>query len=194
MQMVNITASTIFNAVAVTQEMLYELAASPFVGYSQDAIGKLATQKLAKGSKHMQDLPMAKLRTCVVQRLQDNNDINVAFKAGTFVFEFNCLQEPDINQAGTNKQRRASGGKRQQAGAYTGAYVVANRNGLKCTAETDPGKWAIWQHVWACNSFEEFFAKAPQKSVTKTQRVITAYSEINWAVKSGWIKPVAAQQ
>lgn len=208
MQTITITSDFIFSN-ACTKEMLFELATSPFCSYSQQAAEKLYGQALKQGSTATNrksqasgDLPGAKLRTCIVNKLQNNGDIAESFKAGAFQFEMQHLAdeqpqaepEPDINAAGTNKQRRASSGPRQTAtGPLQGAYEVVKK-GVKCTEETDAGKWEIWQHVWNCTSFEQYFAQAPAKGVTKTGRVITARSEMQWAVKSGWIKPVAAEQ
>lgn len=201
MQVIQVTANAIFSA-AFTVPMVMELAVSPFVGYTQDAAEKLAAQQLAKGSAKRGakstasgDLPAAKLRTCIVNKLQNNPDINATFaEANGFAFEFNCLEDLDMGNAGANKAKRNTGAgsnNRATKQDLAGAYVVL-KQGVKCTAETDAGKWEIWQHVWACNSFEEFFSKAPAKAVTKTQRVITARSEILWAIKSGWIKAATA--
>lgn len=202
MQIVKISAPFVFSA-ACTLPMLMELAQHAFVGYSQDAAEKLAAAKLkgaavgndriGKGSSAgVGDLEAPKLRTCIVNKLQDSPDVGDAFKSGDMEFEFNCLADLDMGTAGANKAKRATSQRTASAvGTMVGAYAVV-KAGVKCTVETDPGKWAIWQHVWACGSFEEFFATAPAKGVTKTGRVITARSEIQWAMKSGWIKPVAA--
>lgn len=202
MQTVQVTASAIFSA-AFTVPMVMELAVSPFVGYTQAAAEKLASEQLAKGSAKRGnrstasgDLPAAKLRTCIVNKLQNNPDIADTFaEANGFAFEFNCLaDEQDMSKAGANKAKRntGAGSSKGATGDLTGAYVV-KKQGVKCSAETDAGKWEIWQHVWACQSFEEFFAKCPAKGVTsKTNRVITARSEILWALKSKWIEKVAA--
>ncbi len=81
------------------------------------------------------------------------------------------------------KARAARGAKQE------GAYHVAKRPGTKSTEATDPAKWAIWQHVWECSTFEDFYAKAPAKATRSTGKPITAASEIGWALKQGWIVP-----
>lgn len=203
MQVRTITSDFIFSN-ECTLEMLTEIAVhKDFCAMSQDAVTKLASQQLKNGSarkgnkSHASgDMPFAKLRTVIVQKLQDSPEQGEVFKAGNLQFEFACLadeqQEPDINAAGKNKAK-SSTGPRATSSDLKGAYTV-EKKGVKCSEETDPGKWAIWQHVWSCSSFEEYFAKAPKKQVTRTGRVITATSEIRWAIKSKWIKPVAAQQ
>lgn len=203
MQTVHVTANFIFSQ-ACTMAHLQELALSNFVGLTQVAVDKLAAQQLKqtsggtgrKGSAGVGDLPYAKLRTVIVNKLQNNPDINEVFATPSGMeFEFAHMPDPmDMGTAGQNKSKRQSGPRATSAvGAMVGAYVVV-KQGVKCTPETDPGKHAIWQHVWACDSFEQYFATAPAKGVTKTGRVITARSEMQWAVKSGWVKPVAAEQ
>jgi len=202
MQIVKISSAFIFSA-ACTKEMLFELAQHAFVGYSLEATEKLASQQLSKSSggkggksAGVGDLPMGKLRTCVVNKLDNNPDVADVFKSGEMEFEFNCMPDLDMGTAGANKSKRQQSGPRATAskGTMTGAYTTGPKKcGLKATAETDEGKHSIWQHVFACSTFEEYFQKAPAKAVTKTGRVITAYSEMQWAIKSGWIAPVAAQ-
>lgn len=183
-----------------TLAMLKEIAVhKDFLGQTEAWVDKLASQQMANGSQkkgaksHASgDMPYAKLRTVIVQKLQDSPTVGQVFKEGNMQFEFACLQDeppqPDASKkAGTARKQAAPKQDLQ------GAYVVVKK-GVKCTAETDAGKWQIWQHVWACHSFEEFFKAAPAKAVTKTGRVVTARSEILWAVKSGWIKPVQQEQ
>lgn len=193
MQIVKVTQAAIFSE-AVTLPMLAELA--ELVGMSMEQFTSARDGKLSKASKGMDKLTFGKLRTIVAKKLHDSTDFGATFAEGSLEVEFACLAdlpEPDINNAGKNKstatgqRSRATGGK----AALKGAYVVV-KNGLKCNAEKDPEKFAMWQHVWNCTSFEEFFKVAPAKAVTATGRIITASSEIQWAVKSGWIKPVAA--
>ena len=191
MRVITISQDFIFSQ-ACTEAMLFEIAThKDFGGLSQVAADKLAKQHLSKPSggkggksNGVGDLPLAKLRTVLVNKLQNNPDIAQVFKEGNLQFEMQHLQEETMASAGANKQRAT----RQPSSKLTGDYVVAKK-GLKCTAETDPGKWAIWQHVWECNNFEQYFAKAPKKGVTRTGRVITASSEMLWAVKSGWVVP-----
>lgn len=200
MQIVKVTRDYIFST-ACGKDVLLEIAVK-YLGYTQEAAEKLATVQLSKGangkgarSNGVGDLPQNKLRTIVVQKLQDSTDYGDTFKTNELQLEIDCLPDLDIGKAGANKAKRTTAsGTKGHSGPLTGAYVVANRNGSKCTAESDPDKWQIWQHIWTCNTFEEYFSKAPKKGTTAKGRVITASSEMLWAVKSGWIKPVAAEQ
>lgn len=197
MQVKTVTSDFLFSN-DCTLEMLTEIAThKDFCAMSQEAVTKLASQQLKNGSQkkgsksHASgDMPYAKLRTVIVQKLQDSPAQGDVFKAGQMQFEFVCLPDMDINSAGKNKAK--SSGTKATSTELKGAYTV-EKKGLKASEETDPGKWAIWQHIWTCTSFEEYFAKAPKKAVTRTNRVITASSEIRWALKSKWIKPVEQQ-
>lgn len=197
MRVITISQDFIFSQ-ACTDAMLFEIAThKDFGGMTQAAANKLAEQQLNKASggkggksNGVGDLPLAKLRTVLVNKLQNNPDIAQVFKEGNLQFEMQHLQEETMASAGANKQR----GTRAPSRKLQGEYVVVRKDGLKCTAETDPGKWDIWQHVWECNNFEQYFAKAPKKSVTRTGRVITASSEMLWAVKCGWVKPTNTEQ
>lgn len=191
MQIVKITASFIFSN-DCTGGILFEIA-ERYCGMTIDAVNKLAKQTLSKASNGsggrsngVGNLEFPKLRTVVVQKLQDGQDYGDAFKTNDLELEINCLPDLDIGKAGANK----TGGTRKASSKLTGAYRVA-KVGVKCTADNDPDKYEIWQHVWNCGSFEEYFQKAPKKGVTKTGRVITAASEMRWAVKCGWIVPTA---
>lgn len=203
MQIRKIAYADFFNATVVTPEMVVELAAA--LGMTEAAIRKLQAQSLAKASggrggksSGTADLPDGKLRTTVLNKLSNGNDICAGFTHGnSFEWEFKHLPdvapEPDINAAGQNtarKQRAAT----SKGSPLTGAYVVVRKDGLRCTQESDPEKYALWQYVFGCSTFEEYFAKAPKKAVTRTQRIITASSEMLWALKQGWVKPVAAEQ
>lgn len=194
---------------AFTLAMLRELA-ERYLGMSPDAVTKLANAKLAKAGKGVDMLAYAKLRTAILTKMANGfSTENPSWPDdGIVELDFACLdpkEEPKGEQAageeqpadadpafGANTRQRGHSTKSNKAapahkGAVprTGEYEVVKKAG---NAETDEGKWAIWEHVWACGSFEEYFAKAPAKSVTKTGRVITASSEIGWALKSGWIK------
>lgn len=195
MQIVTVTKSALFSE-AFTIAMLTELG-SRYLGMSDEAIAKTAAATLAKPSKDMINLSYAKLRTVLATKLGNSPDYDATFKEGKLELEFDCLPDLDIGKAGANKRTRKTAGdataKRTPVGRTprTGAYKVAKRSG---SMEADAGKWEIWQHVWACSSFEEYFAKSPAKGVTKTGRVITAASEMGWAIKSGWIVPEVAEQ
>lgn len=195
MQIIKINHTNLMSEV-VTCDMVVEIAT--MIGMTQEQIETAAKQDLRNASKSVAKLTCAKLRTIVNKKLQDSQEYGDMFKGTGVEIEFACLPdleiEPDINTAGKNKstpsgQRSgATGGKAAMVGPYT---VV--KCGLKCNVDTDPEKYAMWQFVWSCKSFEEFFAKAPKKAITRTGRIISASSEISWALKSGWIKPVAAE-
>ena len=196
MQIVTVTKSALFSE-AFTFAMLTEVAVR-YLGMSDEAVAKTATATLAKASKTVANVSYAKLRTVIATKLGNHPDYNDTFNSGELQLEFDCLPDLDISKAGANKRTRktAPAGeattKRAPAGRTprTGAYKVAKRSG---SMETDAGKWEIWQHVWSCSSFEEYFTKSPAKGVTKTGRVITAASEMGWAIKSGWIVPEVAE-
>lgn len=204
MQIRKITYADFFNATVVTTEMVAELAKA--LGLTDAAVQKLLTQKLAKASGNgrakssgVGDLPDGKLRTVVLNKLQSANDIVTEFSHGnSFEWEFTCLPdvapEPDINAAGQNTAKRQRTGGARPNGKLQGGYIVVRKDGLRCTQESDPEKFALWQHVWNCNTFEQYFKEAPAKAVTRTGRIITASSEMLWAIKCGWVKPVGAEQ
>lgn len=196
MQIVTVTKSALFSE-AFTIAMLTEVGVR-YLGMSDEAIAKTADATLAKASKTMANVSYAKLRTVIATKLGNHPDYNDTFNEGKLELEFDCLPDLDIGKAGANRRtRKASAADKTDtkratgATPRTGAYKVAKRAG---NAEADAGKWEIWQHVWSCSSFEEYFAKAPAKGVTKTGRVITAASEMSWAIKSGWVVPEAAEQ
>jgi hypothetical protein len=192
MQTRSVTQSALFST-AFTRDMLIELA----VGcqfYSAEAATKLADQQLSKPSKTMANLDCAKLRTVLDKKLHDAAEEDFGhYKTGEMDFDFNCLPDLDIGNAGRNtkRERKAADPSAPKVARSTlaGGYQVAKRPASPSVNGGDEGKWEIWQHVWNCVSFEEYFAAAPAKAVTtKTGRVVTASSCIHWALKSGWIK------
>lgn len=206
MQIRNVAYNDFFHANVVLPEMVVQLAKG--LGLSEEYITKMQAQDLKKasgngrrGSNGAGDCPDAKLRTIVLKKLQEPNDIVTGFAAGaSFEYEFHGAMfpdekpAPDINAAGQNtRKQRASAGKVGNV-QQTGAYRVVNSKGLKCTPESDPEKYALWQHVWNSGTFEQYYANAPKKAVTRTGRIITAASEMAWAIKSGWIVPVSNEQ
>jgi hypothetical protein len=192
MQTRSVTQSAIFSA-EFTRAMLVELA----VGcgfYTEEAANKLANQDLSKPSKTMASLDCAKLRTVLDKKLHDAAEEDFGhYKTGEMDYDFNCLPDLDIGNAGKNTKRERKAADPSQPKApkskLAGAYNIVKKAG---NAEADAGKWEIWSHIWSCSSFEEFFAQCPAKAMTKTGRVVTASSEIQWAIKSGWIAQVAA--
>jgi hypothetical protein len=207
MQVIKVTSAAFFTE-AVTCEQVCQIALG--LGLTQDYVDAMLAQSLKGaskgnggkgkgGSNGVGNLSCAKLRTIVMQKLTQPNDLvsNFADPAGSFEFEFtgpnfpDLAPEQDINAAGSNK--KASGARpRSTNGKLSGAYVVV-KCGLKCTEQSDPEKYALWQHVWTSGTFEQYFANAPKKAVTCTGRIITASSEMLWAVKCGWVKPVASE-
>lgn len=202
MQVRKITVGQFFDAKVVTPEMVKQLALG--LGLTQAYIDKMLASKLAKGAKGSGsrsngsgDLPDSKLRTVVLQKLQHANDLVSKFSDPQDAFEYEFTgpefpdeqAEPDINAAGQNKRQRNTAAP-NRSGVQQGAYRVAKR-GLKCTAEQDPEKFALWQFIWNSGTFEQYYKDAPKKAVTRTGRIITAASEMAWAIKSGWIVPVS---
>lgn len=209
MQIRKIAHKDFFNATVVTPAMVVQIAKA--LGMSEEAITKLQAQKLAKASggkggrsNGAADLPDGKLRTVVATKLANKNDLVDGWSQESFFeMEFHGPDfpdeqpEPDINAAGANNARkqRASAKPGNVGGVQQkGHYVVVNCKGLKCTAESDPEKFNLWQHVWNSKTFEEYYANAPKKAVTRTQRIITAASEMAWAIKSGWVRPATEEE
>lgn len=203
MRIIPVSYNDFFHATVVTPEMVVQLAKG--LGLSDDYVAKMQAQDLKKASggkggrsNGAGDCVDAKLRTIVLKKLQEPNDLVTGFAAGTsFEFEFNGPSfpdeqpEPDISSAGANnarKQRASAKPGNVNGVVQKGNYRVV-KQGLKCTAEQDPEKYALWQHVWNSGSFEAFYANAPKKAVTRTGRIITAASEMAWAIKSGWVVP-----
>lgn len=188
MQAIIVTKDSLFSE-AVTCAMLREMAVKLF-GMSESAVDQLMEEPLTKGTKTMKALACAKLRTILATKLANSSadEYGELWAKGELEVEFDHLPDLDISKAGANTKRTNGGGaKSKLSGEY---HVVKARDMSK-----DAGKQAIWEHVWACKSFEDFFAKSPAKSTTSaTGRVISASSEIQWALKSGWIKVGPAPQ
>lgn len=183
MQTILINKTALFSA-AVTRAMLLELAVTCKF-YTAEAAEAMADATLSKPSKLLSTLECPKLRTILDQKLTQSSDDEYGqlYKSDQFNFDFMCLAdiELDIGSAGKNSGTRSSTSK------LTGNYEV-----VKVHASNDEGKDAIWSHIWTCTSFEEFFKAAPAKGFTsKTNRAISASSEIGWALKSKWIKRAA---
>lgn len=205
MQIRKVANKDFFNATVVTPAMVVQIAKA--LGMSDEAVTKLQAQKLAKASggkggrsNGAADLPDGKLRTVVATKLANKNDLVDGWSQESyFEMEFHGPDfpdeqpEPDINSAGANNARkqRASAKPGNVGGVQQkGAYRVV-KCGLKCSQESDPEKFALWQYVWNSKTFEEYYANAPKKAVTRTNRIITAASEMAWAIKSGWVVPVS---
>lgn len=197
MQEVTITRAAITSE-AFTLDMLREIAIK-MLGKTADWVDTMAAGKLSKPSKAYANLSYNKLRTTLDKLLTDSpaEEYGELYANGELTWEFECLPDLDISNAGKNTKRerkaKAEGESKPRANKLVGAYEVAKRPNSPTVTGKDAGKWEIWEHVWSCTSFEEFFAKAPKKAVTATGRVITPSSEMGWAVKCGWIKPVAAE-
>jgi hypothetical protein len=166
-----------------TRDMLVELAVA-HCGYAANTANELADKTLSKPSKLMAGLDCQKLRTVLCQKLEQV----AGFTDGKFTHTFVCLKadpEPDldINAAGKNTGGAARSSK------LSGAYYVAKKSTSASVSGGDEGKWAIWQHIWNCSSFEEYFAKCPPKSTKKSGTIISAASEMNYAVRTGMIVP-----
>lgn len=194
MQIVKITQAAIFTE-AVTCAMINELAV--MVGMTEAQIAAAAKQDLKGGSKTVNKLSCAKLRTIVGKKLHDSVDFGDAFANGGLEVEFACLPdlepEVDISKAGANKST-AAGNRSRAAGKFAGAYHI-NAKGkatLAAVQSNDPGRWEIVQHILACSTVESFLKASPAKAVKKVGSLTTASTEFNYAVRSGWVVPGVA--
>ena len=192
MQIVTVTKSSLFSEF-FTLEMLAELAVK-YLAMTTEAVEKLAAAKLAKPSKDLANLSYGKLRTVCATKLGNSPDYGETFNAGQLQLDFECLPDLDMGKAGANTKRAASTGKKTAAhvGAVpkTGKYRIVRRPTSGSVNGAHPGKWEIWQHIWECTSFEEYFAKAPAKAVKSEKTIITACSQMRWALKMGWVEIV----
>jgi hypothetical protein len=178
---ITITRDAILSA-DVTRAMLIELATRQ-CGYAAQTAAELADKTLSKPSALLKKLDCQKLRTLLIQKLE----LVAGFTEGKFTFAFTCLKadndDMDIGNAGKN-----NGGSRKTSSKLTGEYHVARRTTNDSSNGGDAGKWEIWQHIWTCTTFEDFFAKAPAKAQKKSGTIITPASEMNYAIRSGMIK------
>lgn len=178
---ITVTRDTILTA-DVTRAMLIELATRQ-CGYAGNIAAELADKTLSKPSALLKKLDCQKLRTVLIQKLEQV----AGFNEGKFTFAFTCLKadpdDMDIGKAGAN-----NGGSRKTSSKLTGEYHVARRTTNESSNGGDAGKWEIWEHIWNCTTFEEFFAKAPAKAQKKSGTIITPASEMNYAIRSGMIK------
>jgi len=70
-----------------------------------------------------------------------------------------------------------------------GGYTVLIKDRLQANEETAPAKWALWQIIWECSSFEQLAAAAPDPvNITRTGRRITWRTEVRWALRKGWMR------
>lgn len=95
--------------------------------------------------------------------------------------------EQDIGNAGKNNKAG-----RRATTKWHGAYEVV-KDGRRAGSTDEDSE--IFNALYTCSSFEEFFAKAPAKEVLRGKkhenRVNTANASVGYAVKNGWIKPLA---
>lgn len=186
---------TVTKALILSEEMTLEMLCEFAIGAlhcTQAACDKYASQSLKNASPDVAKLSYAKLRTVILTKLGgDACEHGAFFAAGELVWEFQCLAdaeydpevELDMSAAGANTKKAGA----RRTSKLSGAYEVVKMRDMS----GDEGKQAIWQWIWTCDTFEDFFAKAPAKSFTsKTNRQISAASEIGWALKSGWIRQV----
>ena len=201
MQAHKVTQDLLFSE-SFNLHMLLELA-TKYLGMTDEGARQIANEPLTKGSKDLKKLMYAKLRTVLATKLSNSpaEEYGELYKNGELELDFECLQpaqpEPDINNAGANKGASKNNTKKD-TGEYAGmvlkgAYQVLKR-GLK--AQADDPKWEIWNHIFGCTQFEDVYAKAPAKVVKRGRdgqdgkSICTPTSELRWALKQGWIKPV----
>ena len=189
MQEVTITKSAITSE-HFTLDMLREVAIKMF-GKTAEWVEQMASKPLSKPSKAYANLSYNKLRTTLDKLLTDSpaDEYGEMYAKGELTWEFECLPDLDIGNAGKNKrkasgERKASAPRSKRAGAYTIVKVVPASNDHAKDA-------ALRQHIWTSATVEEYFAKADAKYVSATGRVVSATDELNWAFKNGWIKAAA---
>jgi len=193
MQEVTITR-TALTSEAFTLDMLREVAIK-LLGKTEDWVAKMAAGTLSKPSKNFANLSYNKLRTTLDKLLTDSpaEEYGELYAKGELTWEFECLPDLDIGNAGKNnkRERKTADGTTKTSKPRTslsGAYEVVKR----VDAANDPSKdAALRQHIWTSTTFEDYFAKADAKYVSATGRVVTANDEIRWALKNGWIKVAA---
>lgn len=198
-----VTKSFILETATLT--MLRELA-ERYLGMSPDAVTKTANAAdRATKNRGESMAPYMKLRKAILTKMDNGFATeHPSWSAdGVVTLDFACMEpapEPEQTASdepafGANKgakTKKAKGEKKAPAhkGAVprTGGYTVNKRPNSPSVNGGDAGKWEIWEHVWNCATFEEYFASAPAKGFTsKTNRMITASMEMSWALKSGWI-------
>lgn len=190
MQEVTITRTAITSE-AFTLDMLREVAIK-LLGKTEEWFTKMAEGKLSKPSKAFANLSYNKLRTTLDKLLTDSpaEEYGELYAKGELTWEFECLPDLDIGNAGKNNKRErktaSSDAPKTKRVKRTGAYTIVKR----VDASNDPAKdAALRQHIWTSATVEEYFAKADAKYVSTTGRVVSAADELNWAFKNGWIKP-----
>jgi len=191
MQAIIITKDTLFSE-SVTCAMLREMAVKLF-SMSDEAVEKLMAEPLTKGTKHMKELTCAKLRTILATKLGNSADDEYGelWRKGELEVEFDHLPDLDISKAGANT-KRGGATTTPRASKLTGEYHITKHTKQGGpTMGGDEGMWLIWQHIWNCTTFEDYFAKAPAKGVKSGGKgsTISAASEMAYAVRSGFVKP-----
>jgi hypothetical protein len=116
------------------------------------------------------------------------------YKDGTLQLDIAALPDP-VAPKQQSQTRKASA-------TLTGPYKVVNRNG--CKAPLSSAKWQFYNVLFACNTYEQYFAQCKEKGLTaaviqgtkNAQLKITAAEFARWATKCKWIVPVetAAEQ
>lgn len=200
MQAIIVTKDSLFSE-AVTCAMLREMAVKLF-GKSEPWLTEMENKVLKSGGIYVGKskenrtgtlLTCCALRKALATMLGNSSDDEYGelWAKGELEVEFDHLPDLDISKAGANTKRASTGAAGpRKTGVLKGAYKVVKMRDMS----KDEGKQAIWKHVWECTTFEDYFAKCPTKSMTSsTNRIISASSEIQWALKSGWIVPVTAE-
>lgn len=196
MQEVTITRAAITSEY-FTLDMLREVA-TKMLGKSEEWITKMAEGTLSKPSKAYANLSYNKLRTTLDKLLTDSpaEEYGELYAKGELTWEFECLPDLDIGNAGKNskRERKTADGTTKASKprtTLTGEYEIVKRVNAANDAAKDA---ALRQHIWTSGTFEEYFSKADPKYVSATGRVVTANDEIRWAIKCGWIRAKVTEQ
>jgi len=170
---------------ALAAAQLAELLA--MLGYNENQTKRIMGESLRNASRGTEHLSHNKARTTACKKLEEHKEWAAKFTAGELDLLFTTLPDPEPSAS----TARAAKHRSKLSGPY---HVVKQPNSPSVTGG-DAGKWEIWQHVWECSSFEDYFAKAPVKAATSsTGRLITPAMEIRWALKCGWIKEGTKEQ
>src|SRR5574337_1294316 len=74
----------------------------------------------------------------------------------------------------------------------SGSYTIDPRNTRFADPATDPGRWEIWQHIWECRNFADYFARAPKratKHMPSGTQTVTPESEMVYALALRYVIP-----
>lgn len=180
MQIVNVTNDLLLNP-ACSADMLRELLTTT-LGYSDEAAEKIMAQTLSKAGGVMKTLAHNQARTVIMKKLQDHPELGESYTSGKLRVQFQCLATPEEPKTAQQQEKKSGAPRSSTTGSLRGAYWVKKQRNID-----DAGQKEVYDALWSCRSFEEFYAKAPAKSVTRTGRAVTSVNVMGYAIKMGWI-------